>query len=208
MRVGGADLSHSSPHARAVSERRTPEPGVVAGAQTRSAPHGRTAASVDVTGRGSSPTWSSRPHVAACVDDALYRRLAWWPRRRGWPLRTEVATWSRSCCPTCRRAGTRAVCRVPARARPRARRRPARTHGHRLGHRRHGDDPDRATTSARCVERARALPASPRLSERPAAPDRLVSSADGLVPFRARAQEGRAASSRARRPRHRRAPPR
>ncbi|OIQ93189.1 hypothetical protein GALL_248950 [mine drainage metagenome] len=45
-----------------------------------------------MTGRGSPATRSSRPHLAARVEDALYRRLAWWLRRRGWTLRIEPFT--------------------------------------------------------------------------------------------------------------------
>ncbi len=45
-----------------------------------------------MTERGSQPTRSSRPHLAARVEDALYRRIGWWLRRRGWTLRIEPFT--------------------------------------------------------------------------------------------------------------------
>ncbi|HUX69135.1 MAG TPA: phosphatase domain-containing protein [Cellulomonadaceae bacterium] len=45
-----------------------------------------------MTAGASRPTKSSRPHLAARVEDALYRRLAWWLRRRGWALRIEPFT--------------------------------------------------------------------------------------------------------------------
>lgn len=38
------------------------------------------------------PTRSSRPHLAARAEDALYRRVAWCLQRRGWTLRIEPFT--------------------------------------------------------------------------------------------------------------------